>query len=777
VAGPWSRLPDAVSRLQLVADDRSAQAVLAAAESSVAAEASAGRLASTAALVDAYLNLVAALPDGDIRAEALQHRVATVLVAWGDAHVSSDLDAASRAWALAARYDPAGEVNSRLRERLLPPSDPQPGQVWRSQVDGAELVFLPRFRFRMGCTVYDRDCQPDEQGRRWVVVEPLWAERTEVTNRRYAKCVEAGACTPPEDDTVLDDPASADEPVAALTWYQAQAFASWAGRRLPSEAEWERAARGDRTDRRFPWGSYPETERGNFLGLSGADVYVEAAPVASFPATGWGLFDLAGNLEEWCLDSYVVDLSQGPVDGSPVLEGGVGRVVRGGSWRKTVDRARVSARAARAPGERGDDLGFRCVVDAQWDPDPFELAALAGAAWPLDAAPPSDLTTLDAQDQRYLLRRAVTWLVLEGREDRALPYAVELERRDSPDPTARDLLDRLKREMLADAASNDIDDLAARISRYRSALARERELADRLELFDAEMANALAQSGEASRRRGDIPQAEARFRIALRLAPDNARIRRLAAALLPSPGAVRRWDGDGREMVWIPPGSFTMGASPGDAEAAPDEKPPHRVRLEGFWLDRTEVTNAEYRRCVEARACTPPARRLRFDLPAYADHPVLWVDWYQARAYARWAGKRLPSEAEWEYAARAGATTRYPWGDTWRDGRANIAGVRGADRWSATSPVGSFPADAWGLEDMLGNASEWVEDVYRVDYTGAPADGSAVTQSTDGLEATGRVIRGGSFRDAPVVLRVSRREHRNPTLWTRATGFRCAADR
>lgn len=778
-AGPWSQLPETVSRLQIASGDAKAQAVLAAAEASAVSEAAAGRLASASALVDAYLSLVTALPDGDIRLEALEHRVAATLIGWGDAHVGSNLQAASEAWALAARYDPSAEVTARLRDRLLPPTDPTPGQVWRSPVDGAELVWMPRFRFRMGCTVYDRECRPDELGRRWVVVDPLWMERAEVTNRRYGRCVAAGGCTPLPDTTVFRDPLSADEPVANLTWYQAQGFAVWAGRRLPSEAEWERAARGDRTDQRFPWGSYPETERGNFAGFGGADVYAEAAPAASFPATGWGQFDLAGNVQEWCLDQYVADLSSGPVDGRPVLEGGAGRVLRGGSWRLPIDRARVSARAAMAPNERADDIGFRCALDPGWDPSPTELAALATAAWPLDSEPPRDLTeaALDSQDRRYLLRRAVTWLVLEGREDRALAYAVELERQDGPDPTARDLLDRLEREMLADVEAGEMDALMPRLAHYRSVLGREPELVARLTRFDAEMAGALAKSGEALRRRGDLKGAESEFRAALRLAPEDARIRRLAAAVLPSPGAVRRWDGDGRDMVWVPPGSFTMGASPGDDEAASDERPPHRVHLDGFWLDRTEVTNADYRRCVDAGACTPPARRLRYDLPAYADHPVQYVDWYQARAYARWSGKRLPSESEWEYAARAGSTTRYPWGDGWREGRANIAGMRAADRWTSTSPVGSFPPNAWGMVDLVGNASEWVEDVYRPSYTGAPTDGSAYIQLTLGVEATERVIRGGSYRDRAVELRVSRREHRDPTTWSRATGFRCAADR
>jgi len=220
-----------------------------------------------------------------------------------------------------------------------------------------------------------------------------------------------------------------------------------------------------------------------------------------------------------------------------------------------------------------------------------------------------------------------------------------------------------------------------------------------------------------------------------------------------------------------------MGRGRGDNEAGTDEQPAHTVRVKGFWMDRTEVTNAEYRRCVADGACTPPARRERFDDPAYARHPVLWVSWFQARAYALWAGKRLPTEAEWEYAARAGSAARYPWGPAWREGMANGFGSIGPDRWGGSAPVGSFPANRWGLYDMIGNAWEWVEDVYHASYRDAPEDGRAWNQMSGGQETRRRVLRGGSYLDFPPKLRVSKRDHRSPDSWSKTTGFRCVADR
>ncbi len=777
-AGPWSRLPDAVSRLQVAPDDPRAGAVLADVEASVIAEAAAGRLASTATLAEVYAGLVSPLVEGEVRLETLEGRVAAALIAWGDARVGRDPENAARAWALAARLAPSDEASARLRPLLVPPSEAAAGDVWRSPVDGAELVALPRFRFRMGCTVYDRECGPEESTRRWLVVAPFWIDRAEVTVERYRRCVESGGCTPPGSDAGLSRPAREDEPVTGVSWYQAQAYATWAGRRLPTESEWERAARGDRTDRRYPWGNFAESERANVAGTAGADQYERTAPAGTFPATGWGLLDLAGNVREWCRDAFTADLDGAPIDGGPVLEG-QGRVVRGGSWRLAIGRARVSAREGVAPTEQADDLGFRCALDSDRQTNPGEVAALAAAAFPVRSEAPTDLLSpaLDAADRRYLLRRAVTWLTLEGRFLDALPYALELERREARDRVAAGLFDRVEGDLTtAASALGPADRLADQVETYRRALVSVTTLGRRRARFEQRLAQALARSGEQLRRAGDLRSAEARFRLALRLDPDNAEVQRLSAAILPSPGAVRVWDEDGREMAWIPSGTFQMGTSPGDGDAAPDEMPVRVIRVEGFWIDRTEVTNSAYRRCVEAGACTPPYRRQHYDDPGSGDLPVLWVDWYQARAYARWAGKRLPSEAEWERAARSGAPTRYPWGQTWRDGRANISGRRGADRWAGAAPVASFPVGAWGVFDLLGNAAEWTEDAYWQNLDEVPADGTAVTQIRAGFTPSERVIRGGSYRDLPAALRVSRRQHRTPTSWLRTVGFRCAAD-
>ena len=270
-------------------------------------------------------------------------------------------------------------------------------------------------------------------------------------------------------------------------------------------------------------------------------------------------------------------------------------------------------------------------------------------------------------------------------------------------------------------------------------------------------------------------------------------------------------------MVWVPGGEFTMGSDAGPAT----ERPAHRVRVGGFWADETEVTNAQFRAFVDATGYvttaekapdwevmrkqfppgtpkppadqlvpgslvfTPPAdpvptdnaaRWWRWtpgacwkhpegpgsDLAGRDDHPVVQVSWDDAAAYAKWAGKRLPTEAEWEFAARGGlAGKRFTWGDDPPKDDAKLANIwQGTfpnlnaklDGWERTAPVRSFPPNGYGLYDTAGNVWEWCSDWYRADAYARAGKGVAVDQAgpdtfLDPAEplAPKRVTRGGSF--------------------------------
>ena len=294
---------------------------------------------------------------------------------------------------------------------------------------------------------------------------------------------------------------------------------------------------------------------------------------------------------------------------------------------------------------------------------------------------------------------------------------------------------------------------------------------------------------------------------------DLARNRAAAVAPPPvdatAPGSVFRDCPTCPEMVVVPAGEFLMGSDRRDDESYDNERPRHRVTLDGFALGVHEVTRDEYAAFVAATGRGSGDRCAVFDAedrrwewrseaswrsagyPQAGDHPVVCVNWEDAQAYVRWlsaeTGKsyRLPSEAEWEYAARAGTTTRRYWGNDPDDG---CAYANGADRtfearvddWTVadctdgvvwTSPVGVYERNAFGLHDTLGNLWEWVEDCWHDDYDGAPRDGSAWTRGGD---CGRRVLRGGSWGNPPRVLRSANRGRLDAEFRYTNNGFRVA---
>ena len=227
------------------------------------------------------------------------------------------------------------------------------------------------------------------------------------------------------------------------------------------------------------------------------------------------------------------------------------------------------------------------------------------------------------------------------------------------------------------------------------------------------------------------------------------------------------------EMVVIPAGSFTMGSPVGEEGRKANEGPEHEVTFASpFAIGKFEVTFAEWDACVDEGGCDyrPDDRGGGRD-----DRPVTSISWEETREFLAWLTEktghayRLPSEAEWEYAARAGTATRYWWGGQLEPGMANC-GKACRDSWKAAAPVGSFDANAFGLFDTFGNVAEWVEDRAQDGYKRAPEDGSV----WDAGDGNTRLLRGGSFISGPADLRAASRKEAGPIIRNNAVGFRVA---
>jgi formylglycine-generating enzyme required for sulfatase activity len=233
----------------------------------------------------------------------------------------------------------------------------------------------------------------------------------------------------------------------------------------------------------------------------------------------------------------------------------------------------------------------------------------------------------------------------------------------------------------------------------------------------------------------------------------------------PAVGATRVAEVDGMVGVYVPAGDFLMGSGEEDGEAAADEKPQRTVYLDAFWMDRTEVTNAQYGRCVEAGACAALVTP-RPDTAEQPDYPVQGVAWEQAVNYCEWAGRRLPTEAEWEKAARGKDGRLYPWGNSSPAAHLlNFDFSRGD-----VVDVGAYPEGAgpYGVLDMAGNVWEWVADWYGEDYYAeAPAENPPGPE-----EGTLRVIRGGAWNTAGRAVRAANRFWAAPYR-NDFDGFRC----
>ncbi|MBI4864577.1 MAG: SUMF1/EgtB/PvdO family nonheme iron enzyme [Candidatus Riflebacteria bacterium] len=515
--------------------------------------------------------------------------------------------------------------------------------------DGAVMVLVPAGEFFMGS---EKVGESDEHPKHRVYLDAFYMDKTEVTNRRYQEFVQATGHQQPglKGEARFNEP---DQPVVGVSWDDAVAYCRWAGKELPTEAQWERAARGGLEGKRYPWGNEDPKGRACF-GLDG--LTGRPGPVATLSANGFGLHDMAGNAWEWCADWYAggyygTSPRQNPT-GPPQ---GTERVVRGGAFHGPDNGLLCAARHRADPAGRYLNYGFRCLRSVG------SPQAVPSAGPEIQSSPPS-----------------------------------------SPDASS----------VLATPSSSPV-------------------------------ASPLGGPGHSLIPLGRNPQGLEEYRSE----PDEA------------------------VMVMIPAGEFLMGSANGTS----DEKPVHRVYLDAFLIDKHEVTNSMYRKFTGATGHPEPSYS---DDPGRSqpEQPVVGVSWDDAVAFCKWAGKRLPTEAEWEKAARGGLVGAfYPWGDERPEGKACC----NDGKTERAAKVGSYRPNGYGLHDMAGNASEWCSDWYDAGwYVNSP-----LNNPTGPKQGDFHVRRGGSRSSYVFGLRCSTREGDDPTgrsrgivlsRWGADLGFRCA---
>ena len=564
------------------------------------------------------------------------------------------------------------------------------GDVCINPKDGAEMVWVPAGEFLMG----SKDAIAVERQHK-VDLDGYWVYKCEVTVAQYRKfCKETKRKMPkmPFLGRFRDD-----HPMVKESWQDAADYAKWAGVSLPTEAQWEKAARG--TDgREYPWGNEWDPSKCacgvNWeRGIRNLTTRPRTMPVGSYPAgaSPYGAMDMVGNVWEWCADWYDPNYYENGPSRNPKgpseavkLEGNElgARVMRGGSW---LDQ----------PIGSGLSCDYRYYRDPKGSENQWTLANFGTCGFRCAGTPGDKLVALEGG----LVSKPV-----------AAPAVVTPTKTETPESTPEPILPGVK---VGDTSIN--------------------------------------------------PK-------------------------------------DGAEMVWVPAGEFTMGSTdeqidallkeiPEDSEfrkwnkvALDAEKPQRKVDLDGYWMYKYEVTVAQYRKFCEATKREMP------EAPEWGwkdDHPMVNVNWQDGADYAKWAGVCLPTEAQWEKAARGTDGRIYPWGNAWDASKcANSEGKQ----LKSTKPVGNHASGAspYGCMDMAGNAWEWCADWYDPNYyktgpTKNPIGPSKAVEIIIGgqvvMKDGSRVMRGGSWPIAAFFgrsFRCADRYNFAPTVPSVYYGFRCA---
>ncbi|MBK7896961.1 MAG: SUMF1/EgtB/PvdO family nonheme iron enzyme [Anaerolineaceae bacterium] len=693
------------------------------------------------------------------------------------------------------------------------------------------MVQIPGGSYTVGADLSGSQYSDPQQ----VELEAYWIDRFEVSNGEYAAFLADTETEPPSSWPNGAPPTGQNgHPVRGITWENADDYCGWLNKRLPTEAEWEVAARG-RQGLLYPWGDELTS-----VNLPQDGTYASG----SLPTnrSSFGVFDMAGNVWEWVDEPY----TEIP-DNQAVARGGAFDFLKDMAYRLQGDPnlptmiASTGVRCAATEVEVVTDEAILLTdeftnpesgwpdlkEDNAWrgyhPPDYYHVEAtgenqVATAVFGTDAANVSleaqvfvDILVSEDGNYRYglLLRQASDkqfyaftiaprtgeWAALKATADGLETLAsgpIEGLTGGSTVPVqggSAEAADTLRVDASGNTLSffvngrivttiSDSSYSSGDFGFYVENFAETRTHVHYDALTVLQLGESLAQEGGAVV--ASEPTAAGETSIELTPEPTPTTATEPTEALTataepaptaepsptPAPTAAAAPEG----MLLIPSGSFLMGSETGE----PNERPEHSVTLASYFIDQFEVSNAQYRECVDDGGCTQANLRNSFrragyrDDPLFANYPVIGVTWAQANAYCEWAGKRLPSEAEWEFAASGPDNFTWPWGNTFD---ATLSAASSLD----TEPVNDFPngASPFGVFNMAGNVNEWVLDRFDANfYTNSPLENPVNLDS-----GSSQIYRGGSFDNTNgAFFTTSRRFVVSGNTFDVDIGFRCVQD-
>ena len=752
-------------------------------------------------------------------------------------------------------------LSKREQEEI---SDLKPGEIFRDRLkdgtEGPEMVIIPAGQFKMG------DIQGNGSNREKPVhdvsVKTFAMGCYPVTVAEFRQFVEAtGYQTEAEQgngakiqkngkwqDVINANwhnpyfPQQDNQPVVCVSWHDAMAYIKWLSTqtrqsyRLPSEAEWEYAARaGTKTD--YWWSNDIGKNRANCYSSGTQWSNKQTAPVNSFKPNQFGLYDTVGNVWEWCADFWHENYQNAPMDGSVWEKDGDNSryVVRSGSWISTPGCVRVSRRSMWWHDNRGFNGGFRLARDINPQQTPKDLptqtskiTSQAIVAQPNEKIQNNFLAIHKILKKLKVVQGDITlqwvdaivnptdhFLSGSGNADLAIHQAAGSELKKAcqqlktcavgeakitdgynlpanfvihtvgpfwqgGNDDENELLAQCYRNCLVLASQNEIKsiaftaistgaflfpvELAAKIAVHEiSHFLRQNDRIKKVILVCTEKTyDDFAAALEALKPQKRLDQTETN-RIEKAVNDDlenvypNGKIFR-----------DRLQDGtEGPEMVIIPAGQFKMGDLQGNG--VEDELPVHEVSVESFAIGIYPITFAEYDQFSEATG----QEKLEDMEWGRGNRPIIQVSYYDAIAYVEWLSQqtgqqyRLPTEAEWEYAARAGTETDYWWGNEIDKKRAHYNGCGNEWDGEMTAPVGSFEPNPFGLYDTVGNVWEWTGSEYELKYSGK--EQQLLQKPNDNHRI---VRRSGAWYYDPCDIRVSYRTSIKPSYWSLGGSFR-----